>query len=115
MDSIAACVAAATGAPASSIRVARRPPLEMQSNRLYDAWAGDRRLIVKEFLKPDEYQDAPRREYAALQLLVPLDVAPQPVFYRPQPTAFRPILFSKEKEAKKVMISPLRSSFTCNH
>jgi aminoglycoside phosphotransferase (APT) family kinase protein len=87
LDSIAACVAAATGAPASSIRVAQRPPLEMQSNRLYEAWAGDRRLIVKEFLKPDEYQDAPRREYAALQLLAPLDVAPQPVFYRPEPTA----------------------------
>jgi len=39
--SIIACVAAATGAPTSSIRVALRPPLEVQSNRLYDAWAGD--------------------------------------------------------------------------
>ena len=28
-------------------------------------------------------QDAPRREFAALQLLAPLDIAPQPVFYDP--------------------------------
>ena len=87
MSLIAASVAAATGVSPSSVRVALRPPLEVQSNRLYDAWAGERRLIVKEFLIPAEHQDAPRREYAALELLSPLDVAPQPMFYQPQPTA----------------------------
>jgi aminoglycoside phosphotransferase (APT) family kinase protein len=80
-------VAAATGVSPASVRVSLRAPLEVQSNRLYDAWAGKRRLIVKEFLKPAEYQDAPRREYAALQLLKLLYVAPQTVLYRPHPTA----------------------------
>jgi len=86
VDPIAECVASATGVSAASVCVALRPPLEVQSNRLYDAWAGERHLIVKEFLKPAEYQDAPRREYAALRLLEPLDVAPRPAFYRPEPT-----------------------------
>jgi hypothetical protein len=55
------------------------PPLAHHSNRLIDAWSGGQHLIVKEFLKPDEFDGAPAREYRALQLLAPLDIAPQPV------------------------------------
>jgi len=55
--------------------------LDYQSNRLYDVWAGNRHLIVKEFLRPDEFQDAPVREFRALALLAPLDIAPQPVHF----------------------------------
>lgn len=71
----------AVGRNAAKISV--RPPLTFQSNRLYDVWVNGRHLIAKEFLKPDELQDAPAREFQALQLLEPLDIAPRPVFYDP--------------------------------
>jgi aminoglycoside phosphotransferase (APT) family kinase protein len=76
-------VTEATGSSPAAVSVSPRPSLGYQSNRLYDAWAGDRHLIVKEFLKPDEFHDAPLREFRALELLAPLDIAPQPVSYRP--------------------------------
>jgi aminoglycoside phosphotransferase (APT) family kinase protein len=76
-------VARATGLDPASILVRLRPPLDYQSNRLYDVWAGGRHLIAKEFLKPAEFEDAPRREFSALERLAPLDIAPQPVFYKP--------------------------------
>jgi aminoglycoside phosphotransferase (APT) family kinase protein len=79
-------VAQATGLDPEAVRISLRQPLDYQSNRLYDAWAGERHLIVKEFLKAAEYEDAPRREFRALALLAPLDVAPQPVSFKPDPT-----------------------------
>ena len=60
-----------------------RRALEFQSNNLYDLRAGDLHFIVKEYLKASELESAPLHEYRALQLLSPLDVAPQPVFYDP--------------------------------
>jgi hypothetical protein len=65
-------------APAE-LRVELRTPLEHQSNRLYDAWAGGRHLLVKEYLKPEEFSTAPLHEHRSLELLAPFDVAPQPV------------------------------------
>jgi hypothetical protein len=76
-------VARMTGSAASTIRVHERPPLEHQSNRLYEARADGRHLIVKEYLKPDELATAPLHEHRALELLAPLDVAPQPVGIEP--------------------------------
>ena len=73
----------ATGLDAAALTVKERPPLAYQSNRLYDVWAGDRRLIAKEYLRPDELAVAPACEFNALQRLAGLDVAPQPVFYDP--------------------------------
>lgn len=61
--------------------VQERTPLGFQSNQLFDVWWNGRHFIAKHFLKSDELADAPRREFEALQLLAPLDVAPQPVFY----------------------------------
>jgi aminoglycoside phosphotransferase (APT) family kinase protein len=66
-----------------TIRVTPRPPIDHQSNQLWDIQAGSDSLIGKQFLKPDEWADAPRREFDALTLLAPLDIAPQPVFYDP--------------------------------
>jgi aminoglycoside phosphotransferase (APT) family kinase protein len=63
----------------SELRVELRTPLEHQSNRLYEAWADGRRLIVKEYLKPEEFATGPLHEHRALTLLAPLDVAPRPV------------------------------------
>ena len=86
-------MAKATGLSSSEVDVSLRPPLEHQSNRLYDVRAGDRHLIAKEFLKPNEWQDAPRREFKALELLASLDIAPQPVAHiQPHSQAHKPIV-----------------------
>ncbi len=71
----------ATGLPASELVLRLRSPLDAQSNNLYDLFAGDRHLIVKQFLKEDELVDAPAREHSALLRLAEHDIAPQPVFY----------------------------------
>lgn len=68
----------------ATAHISIRLPLTFQSNRLYDVWVNGRHLIAKEFLKPEEQQDAPAREFRALQLLEPLDVAPRPIFYDPK-------------------------------
>ncbi|UCC63732.1 MAG: hypothetical protein JSV36_01345, partial [Anaerolineae bacterium] len=93
-------VAQATGMDLASIRISLRPPLEVQSNRLYDAWAGDWHLIVKEFLKPAEFDDAPRREICALERLALLDVAPQPVCYQPKTSEFGPLVLYEYMEGE---------------
>lgn len=73
----------AVDAPWQDVRVRLRPVLTYQSNRLYDAHVAGRRLIVKEFLKPEEFHEAPVREFEGLRLLAPLDIAPQPLLLRP--------------------------------
>jgi aminoglycoside phosphotransferase (APT) family kinase protein len=79
---LTAFVAAATGQPPTAITLMPRAPLSIQANRLYDARIGARHLIVKEYLVADERLEAPAREFNALTLLAPLDLAPQPVFYQ---------------------------------
>jgi aminoglycoside phosphotransferase (APT) family kinase protein len=75
------------GVEPTTVRVSVRRPLEHQSNRLYDLWIEDRHLIVKEYLKPDEREDAAAREFRALELLAPLDIAPRHVWFQPALTA----------------------------
>jgi len=100
-EALKTLVAQATGLPSTTVRLAIRPPLEYQSNRLYDAWTGGRHLIIKEFLKPDELEDAPAREFRALELLAPLDIAPQPVLFQPLPTALNgPIVIYEYMEGE---------------
>jgi aminoglycoside phosphotransferase (APT) family kinase protein len=82
-------VARLADAPVSGVRIEPRAPLDHQSNRLYDAWKDGRHLIVKEYLKPDEFSTGPIHEHRALELLAPLDVAPQPVGIDPEHTAER--------------------------
>lgn len=82
-DQIENVLVRATGLPITAIRCAVRPALDHQSNRLYNVRVGDRHLILKEYLRPEEQQIAPVRESHALQRLAPLDIAPQPVFYDP--------------------------------
>ena len=64
-------------------RIKYRQPSGFQSNRLYDVWVNGRHLIAKEYLKPDEYLDAPRRDFNCMQRLSDLNIAPKPVFYDP--------------------------------
>ncbi len=78
-DRLIETVARLGGYAPSELRVELRTPLEHQSNRLYDAWADGRHLLVKEFLKPEEFSTAPLYEHRALELLMPFDVAPRPV------------------------------------
>lgn len=73
----------ATGLPPAQVTISLRPPIDHQSNRLYDLWADGKHFILKEFLKPAEWATAPQREFCALQKLQTLDVAPRPVFYDP--------------------------------
>lgn len=72
-------VARLAGCAPADLELRSRAALEHQSNRLYDAWANGRHLIVKEYLKPEEFATAPLHEHRALELLAPLDVAPRPV------------------------------------
>ena len=74
---------AVTQALGNKAAIFERTPLDYQSNQLFDVWLSGRHYIAKKYLKDDELKDAPRREFAALQLLASLDVAPQPVFYDP--------------------------------
>lgn len=85
-------VARAMSLPQTDIHIIERPALEHQSNRLYDVYAGKHHLILKDYLKPDEWNDAPRREFGALQLLAPLDIAPRPVFYEPADAPHGPLV-----------------------
>jgi aminoglycoside phosphotransferase (APT) family kinase protein len=78
-------VARLSGCAPAGLQVEPRTPLEHQSNRLYDAWSDERHLIVKEFVKPEEFATAPRNEHGALEILAPLDVAPRPVGLASEP------------------------------
>lgn len=65
------------------IRVQERKRLEYQSNILYDVTFTDNHWIAKEFVKVDEFEYSPKREYDALKLLEYLDVAPVAIDYLP--------------------------------
>jgi aminoglycoside phosphotransferase (APT) family kinase protein len=100
IETIAAVIAGATGLPAGGVRVSPRPPLEIQSNQLYDAWAGGRHLIVKEFLKPDEFEESPVREFRALQVVAALYIAPRPLRHRPLTPELRPLVVYEYMEGQ---------------
>jgi aminoglycoside phosphotransferase (APT) family kinase protein len=85
-ESLVALVSRALGLPSMAVEVAIRPPLDHQTNRLYDVWAGGRRLILKEYLQVDDLREAPLREFRALELLRLLDIAPRPFFVETAPT-----------------------------
>jgi Ser/Thr protein kinase RdoA (MazF antagonist) len=78
---IAQVVTAATGWSPAQFQVQLRPPLTIQSNNLYDVLGPGPRLIAKEYLNRDELPAAPTREFLSMQLLVPYDIAPQPIFF----------------------------------
>jgi len=69
-----------------------RPQLDIQSNNLYEASNGGQRIILKEFLKPGEFDDSPHREFRALRLLSQLDIAPQPRAFYPLNSDHNPIV-----------------------
>ncbi|MFN2204049.1 MAG: hypothetical protein ACK2UO_22845 [Caldilineaceae bacterium] len=58
--------------------------MDHQSNHLYDVSIDGLHLIAKEYFRPDELRVAPFREFNALMLLEPYDVAPSPVYFDPE-------------------------------
>lgn len=76
----------------SALELTERSPASHQSNRLYDLRFAGKHLIVKEYLKPDEFADAPYREFRALTLLHKLDLAPVPVALLPESTEHGPLV-----------------------
>lgn len=84
-DRLSALAARATGLSSADVELAVRRPLDHQSNRLYDVRAGERHLILKEYLKPQEFAEAPAREFRALELMAPLDIAPRPILIHAEP------------------------------
>jgi aminoglycoside phosphotransferase (APT) family kinase protein len=74
------------------IRITLRAPLEHQSNHLYDLWVNDTHFILKEYLKQEEWVEAPLREYQALDLAAGLDIAPRPVTFMPAAGVYRPTI-----------------------
>ncbi len=69
--------------PLSAVCLSPRLALDYQSNNLYDLFVDGRHWLVKEFLHVAEWEEAPRREFCALERLALLDLAPRPIFYDP--------------------------------
>jgi aminoglycoside phosphotransferase (APT) family kinase protein len=78
--------------PASELWFKRRPSLGIQSNNLFEAGNDRQRIVLKEFLKPEEFDESPVREFRALELLSNLDIAPHPRAYYPQNPDRRPLV-----------------------
>ncbi len=74
----------------SDIKISLRNPLAYQSNRLYDVWVNDQHWIAKEFLKSEEFDQSPQREFDALQLIAHLDIVPQPIHFEPHTDEHNP-------------------------
>jgi aminoglycoside phosphotransferase (APT) family kinase protein len=85
-DDLRLGVARTIGVSPLAIQISVRTPLDHQSNRLYNVWADGRHLILKEYLKAQEFAAAPTREFEALRLMLPLDIAPRPVVLHATPT-----------------------------
>lgn len=83
MNNLELVQTAVSRALGADVSIQERIPLNFQSNQLFDVWQNGRHYIAKHYLKADELANAPRREFEALRLLAPLDIAPQPVFYDP--------------------------------
>ena len=88
------------GTTLTTIDITLRVPLSYQSNALYDARAGEQHWIIKEYLKSEEFDAAPRREFDALQLMEPLDIAPVPLCHQPPADAHGPLVIYEFMEGQ---------------
>jgi len=78
--------------PLQDIPIRARKRLEYQNNNLYDVRFKDSHWIAKEFVKEDEFLDSPLREYNALKLLAPFDIAPAAIDIMPYPDFKHPVV-----------------------
>lgn len=78
--------------PLQDITISARKRLDYQSNNLYDVHFGESHWIAKEFATEDEFLDSPAREYNALKLLAPFDIAPVAIDTMSYPDFERPVV-----------------------
>ncbi len=89
-----------TGVPSTAIIIKERPRLSYQSSNLYDVKFGESHWIAKEFVKADEFTESPAREYNALKLLQPYDIAPVPIAFLPYPDYEHPVVLYEFMEGE---------------
>src|SRR3569833_3129310 len=76
-------VGQAIGREPRSDEIVLRPPDTHQRNRNYDVWLeGGEHHIAKEYLLASK-PDSAWKEYQALRIVEPLDIAPRPLFFDP--------------------------------
>lgn len=92
LDDLKSVFAKAAGISPAALRLTLRPSLDHQSNLLYDVRANHAHWILKEYLKEDEWEESPRREFEALNLLKPLGIAPRPLFFEPVSPSHKPLV-----------------------
>jgi thiamine kinase-like enzyme len=92
LDDLKSVFAKAAGISPAALCLTQRPALDHQSNLLYDVRANHSRWILKEYLKEDEWEESPRREFEALELLKSLDIAPRPLFFEPVSPSHKPLV-----------------------
>ena len=84
--------AKAAGISPVALYLTLRPSLDHQSNNLYDVRANNSHWVLKEYLKEDEWEESPYREFEALKLLKPLGIAPRPFFFEPLSPSHKPLV-----------------------
>ncbi len=92
LNDLKSVFAKAAGVSPAALCLTLRPSLDHQSNNLYDVQANHTRWILKEYLKEDEWEESPRREFEALKLLKPLGIAPRPLFFEPVSPSHKPLV-----------------------
>jgi|GEM_PF-1776765 aminoglycoside phosphotransferase (APT) family kinase protein len=92
LDDLISVFAKAAGISPAALRLTLRPSLDHQSNSLYDVQTNSAHWILKEYLKEDEWEESPRREFEALNLLKPLGIAPRPLFFEPLSSSHKPLV-----------------------
>ncbi|MCI0713432.1 MAG: aminoglycoside phosphotransferase family protein [Chloroflexi bacterium] len=97
MQSLIAHIA---GVSSPDIIIQPRRSLDIQSNRLFDVFFGDKHWIAKEYLKPAEFAESPLREFQGLTLLSDLDIAPRPIHYEPHTPTTHPIVIYEYMEGE---------------
>lgn len=81
-----------TGKKLRDRQISQWNPIDQQSNHIYQVQFDNTHWIAKIFLKPDEFDNAPHREYEAMRLLSSLDIAPQAIHYEKHDLNHNPIV-----------------------
>jgi Ser/Thr protein kinase RdoA (MazF antagonist) len=84
----------------TEVHISLWKPIEQQSNQVYSIRFDKQHWVAKVFLKPEEFEDAPRREFAAMRLLAQLDIAPKPIHYEQFNNVQKPIVIYEYMEGE---------------
>ncbi|MEL7433294.1 MAG: aminoglycoside phosphotransferase family protein [Chloroflexota bacterium] len=92
---------------AQNIQIKKRPPLDIQSNALFDVYTGQHRWIAKVYLKEAEYDSAPLTEYRNLKRLAPHGLAPTPIAHFAYDGMHQPVVIYDYIDGEMVDRRPL--------